>query len=96
MTLFDLKMIFERQGFESFETDPDKIQIDLETSGALQSDGRASFLGETIYFVHAGRTSYPFNPNNLSAFSFRIRGRTSSRMAIFSKSAIQRSGVIKG
>ena len=96
MALFDLKMIFERQAFESFETDPDKIQIDLETSDALRSDDRAPFLGETIYFVHPSRASYPFNPNSLSAFSFRIRGRTSSRMAIFSKSASQRSGVIKG
>ena len=37
----------------------------------------------------------PFNSRR-AAFSFRIRGRTSSRMAIFSKSASQRSGVISG
>lgn len=39
------------------------------------------------------RSNYD-SPNNRSAFSFRISGRTSSRMAIFSKSASQRSGAI--
>ncbi len=36
------------------------------------------------------------NPNSRSAFSFKISGRTSSRIAIFSKSASQRSGAISG
>jgi hypothetical protein len=35
-------------------------------------------------------------PNSRAAFSFRISGRTSSRIAVFSRSAIQRSGVIHG
>jgi len=34
--------------------------------------------------------------NSLAAFSFKISGRTSSRMAMLAKSAIQRSGVISG
>jgi hypothetical protein len=39
---------------------------------------------------------HPVRPNSLTAFSLRIRGRTSSRIGIFSKSASHRSGVIKG
>jgi hypothetical protein len=35
-------------------------------------------------------------PKSRNAFSFRISGRTSSRMAIFSKSVSQRSGAISG
>ena len=35
-------------------------------------------------------------PNRRAAFSLRINGRTSSRIASFSKSASQRSGVIHG
>ena len=40
--------------------------------------------------MDASATAY--SPNSRRAFSFMISGRTSSRMAIFSKSAIQRSG----
>ena len=36
------------------------------------------------------------SPNSRIAFSLRINGRASSRMAIFSKSASQRSGAISG
>ena len=35
-------------------------------------------------------------PNNPTALSLRISGRTSSRMAVFSRSASHRSGVIHG
>jgi len=35
-------------------------------------------------------------PSSFSAFSFRIKGRTSSRIVIFARSANQRSGVISG
>ena len=35
-------------------------------------------------------------PSSLRAFSLRINGRTSSRIAIFSRSVSQRSGVISG
>ena len=38
----------------------------------------------------------PYSLNSLAAFSLRISGRTSSLIAIFSKSAIQRSGVSIG
>ena len=37
-----------------------------------------------------------YSPNSRAAFSFTISGRTSSRIAIFSKSASHRSGVISG
>ena len=42
------------------------------------------------------RAGYTGSPNSLIAFSLRISGRTSSRIAIFSKSASQRSGVSSG
>ena len=37
-----------------------------------------------------------YSPNSRLAFSFMISGLTSSRIAIFSKSAIHRSGVSSG
>jgi hypothetical protein len=37
-----------------------------------------------------------FKPNRRTAFSFRMSGRTSSRIGSFSKSASQRSGVNSG
>jgi hypothetical protein len=57
--------------------------------------GRMALFG-TVSSVYASGTPYTFNPSNLSAFSLRISGRTSSRIGIFSKSASQRSGVING
>ena len=50
-------------------------------------------------YRRAGQFVYcdvPPNPKSLTAFSFKINGRTSSRMPISRKSAIQRSGVISG
>ena len=47
-------------------------------------------------FSRNARVLYITIPKSLQAFSLRINGRTSSRIEVFSKSAIQRSGVIRG
>ncbi len=67
--------------------------------GTSRAEHRAvcawEFLQVAVKLILSEMYSY-FSPNNLSAFSLRMSGRTSSRMEIFSKSASQRSGVSKG
>ena len=60
---------------------------------APRPTGNADRVGR---LPRASRSRRLHNPNSRTAFSFRISGRTSSLMPIFSKSASQRSGVIHG
>ena len=70
------------------------VQDGVALSASRQNTGEAPARRH-----HSLRFEAPknyFNPSNRTAFSFRISGRTSSRIGSFSKSASQRSGVSNG
>jgi hypothetical protein len=76
-----------------FGTNPRIFLREGNSVGSLQQSPTSARGGNS---VEASGILQARNPNSFSAFSFRIRRRTSSRMGILSKSASQRSGVIRG
>ncbi len=59
-----------------------------------RNSARVHGSGQELYFCEPGELQLNFR--SLTALSFRMSGRTSSLMSIFSKSASQRSGEIIG
>ena len=74
-----------------------KVEFRRPAGGRLAKPQKiAVFFKRMVFRIRKQGLGLADNPNNRTAFSFRISGRTSSLMPIFSKSASQRSGVING
>lgn len=95
MIRVDLTGVISASNGEAFEVATRKMRFALQFSAYLVlKPVRRPWNGAPGYARRDGLRAY--SPNNRIAFSFSTSGRTSSLMAIFSKSAIHRSGVISG